>query len=114
MASGSIKIPKAHHIYEATFTTDDFNITMIANQCCVTVSVLEPTAKPVTAHTNWTNLGTLPEAVRPKALTVIKLYTPDTDMLFATLQIQTNGVLRYQTPQITSNVWLQASGVYAL
>ena len=74
----------------------------------------EGTAKQMSARAAWVNIGTLPVGYRPRVQQIITLTTPVINRSFLTMMIATNGVISIQTPQITDNVWLQGTGVFAL
>lgn len=76
--------------------------------------MFEGTAKQMSARATWVNIGTLPVGYRPRVQQIITLTTPVANRPFLTVLIATNGVINIQTPQITDNVWLQGTGVFAL
>ena len=116
MASGSIKLPKAQTIYSASFPVDsDFTVDISCTPYCGLISVNKnDTTGTVTKRQNWTQIGTLPTEVCPALNQIIKLYSPADNVLFATIQILVNGTVRVITPAVTTAIWLQGSGVFAL
>ena len=114
MASGKISLPKAQLIYSDTLTINECVFNIKANPYAVSVEAYNGNTSTMAKRQNWTEIGTIPSEIRPRGTVILKYYTPDTNVLFCTLQVLTDGRVRIQTPEITTPSWFQSYGVYAL